>query len=157
VAAGAELELVPGFSRLITLDRPAGDIIIGSAEVVDVTNQSDRQLVLAAKKPGRTNLIVLDTNNKEQYSTDILVRQPEPERSGYSGKTEVYARTRQVLHEYTAYYCPPGGGLCERVKDGLESFSRVQQSDQQAQSTNIQLVAPPAAPLPTPVPQGLQQ
>ena len=157
VALAADpIVLRPGFSELIgpsILPRSVGQIFVGNVAVADVTLQNDRQIVITAKKvPGATNLIILDTANNEMFRAEIVVAQDapgaEPPPVGPPvGKVQIHSRGRQQLHEYHAYYCPPGPApkphgptirvidrgeppsvdderLCYRVKDDLESAPR---------------------------------
>jgi Flp pilus assembly secretin CpaC len=56
------------------LDRPVGTVIVGNPDIADVTVQSEKIVVLTAKKlQGNTNLIVLDTENNDLLKADIFV------------------------------------------------------------------------------------
>ena len=125
VALAADpIVLRPGFSELIgpsILPRSVGQIFVGNADVVDVTLQNDRQIVITAKVfdrdkvPGATNLIILDTQNNEMFRADIVVtpppaleaRIPTCMQPRIPGLVQVHSRGRQQLHEYYAYICPP--------------------------------------------------
>jgi len=117
-----DLLLRPGFSELLKLGRPVGDVIVGDPDIADVTIQSEQQIVITAKpRIGMTNVIVLDRENKELFSANIIVAGSD------IGKVEIHSRpNRNELHNYFAYNCPRTGGLCQRVKDELESLTRVE-------------------------------
>lgn len=124
VALAADaIALRPGFSELIgpsILPRPVGQIFVGNADVVDVTLQNDRQIVITAKKvPGATNLIILDRQNNEMFRADIAVVGG----GEVPNKVQVHTKGRQNLHHYWAYTCPPGK-ICERLEDKLEEAGR---------------------------------
>jgi len=62
---GAALALVMDFSRIVTFDEPAKDIIFGNPEIVDGTLSDQRTMVLTPKRVGTTNLIVIGTSGRE--------------------------------------------------------------------------------------------
>jgi Flp pilus assembly secretin CpaC len=47
------IRVLPGFSRLLRLDRPVGTVIVGNPDIADVTIQSEKAVVLTAQKGGR--------------------------------------------------------------------------------------------------------
>jgi hypothetical protein len=121
--ADPTIQLRPGFSTLRSFDRPIGTIVVGNPEVADVTLQSERQIVVTAKKvPGTTNVMVLDANNNKFFDAEIVVGGAEQ----IPGRVQIHSRSgdKAGIHEYYAYNCPQGDGLCERVKDELESMPR---------------------------------
>jgi hypothetical protein len=116
VQADEPIQLRPGFATLLKLDRSVGTIVIGDPDVAEATVQSEKTVVLTAKKTtGATNVIILDNENNEFFNARITV-------GGQNvGKVEIHTRGRPQLHEYYAYNCTP---VCERVKDELESMPR---------------------------------
>jgi hypothetical protein len=110
-----------GFSELLKLRRPTGDIIIGNPEIASASVQSEQVVVIAAKKPGYTNIIILDKENNLLCRASFNVFVP-PE----AGRVEIYPQIkREQLHDFYAYICPPSGGLCRRFKDPFEDVTRV--------------------------------
>jgi hypothetical protein len=134
------IRLMPGFATLLRLDRPVGTVIVGNPDVADATVQSEKTVVLTAKKiPGDTNVIILDSENNVFFRALISV-------GGQSvGKVEIHTKGRQLLHEYYAYNCTP---VCARVKDDLEGFPRrvVTSTGGGVTTTVEEPVLPPEAP-----------
>lgn len=116
VQADEPIQLRPGFATLLKLDRSVGTVIIGNPDIAEATVQSEKTVVLTAKKTtGATNVIILDNENNEFFNARITV-------GGQNvGKVEIHTKGRRQLHEYYAYNCTP---VCERVKDELESMPR---------------------------------
>jgi len=146
VQADEPIQLRPGFATLLKLDRSVGTVIIGNPDVADATVQSEKTVVLTAKKTtGATNVIILDNENNKFFDATITV-------GGQNvGKVEIHTKGRQLLHEYYAYNCTP---VCERVKDELESLPRPAAGTAPVmiqQTAPAQEVSPPeVAPQPAP-------
>jgi hypothetical protein len=140
-----DLTLGLGFSEVLKLPRPVGDVIVGNPDVADVTIQSEQQVVITAKpKIGTTNIIILDRENNELFRANIVV-------GGRGvGKVEVYPQgNRNELHDYYAYSCPPSGRLCQRFSDPNESLTHLElagPTPSPTTSTNID--QPPAQQVP---------
>ena len=64
-------------ARLLTLDKPAANIIIGNPSIADVTLKSTKLLVITGKSFGVTNLMILDEQDKVIYNTRLMVRADE--------------------------------------------------------------------------------
>ena len=60
-------------AKLIRLDKPGAEIIIGNPSIADVSVQSSRLLVITGKSAGLTNMIVLDGNGRLTLSKKIFV------------------------------------------------------------------------------------
>src|SRR5215216_1868318 len=110
-----------------TVERPVGTAIVGNPEVADISVRAgDKKVVVTAKKAiGATNLIILDVDDKEMFNAEINVA------GNLSGSTRgaVHVQptvNRHALHNFQAYYCPPGGGLCQRVNDPNANLSQLQ-------------------------------
>jgi hypothetical protein len=128
------IRVPPGFSRLLRLDRPVGTVIVGNPDIADVTIQSEKAVVLTAKKAeGNTNLIILDVDNNDLLKADVFVRALlEP------GVVKIYPQVnRNALHNYYAYYCPPRGRLCDRISDPNESLTHLEQVGPSVPRTTI--------------------
>lgn len=78
VAANAE-DLIVQYdqARLLTLEKPAANIIIGNPSIADVTMKSTKLLVITGKSFGVTNLMILDEADKVIYSSRLMVRADE--------------------------------------------------------------------------------
>ena len=64
-------------ARLLNLEQPAANIIIGNPSIADVSLKSTKLLVITGKTFGVTNLVVLNDDEKVIYSARILVRSDE--------------------------------------------------------------------------------
>ena len=64
-------------SQLLTLPRPAAEIIIGNPAIADVTVQSGSLLVVTGKTFGITNMIVLDAERKVILEHLVMVKRDE--------------------------------------------------------------------------------
>lgn len=61
-------------SQLLSLPRPAAEIIIGNPVIADVSVQSGNLLVITGKSFGITNMIVLDAKRQIIFDRRILVK-----------------------------------------------------------------------------------
>ena len=61
-------------ARLLKLDQPAANIIIGNPSIADVTLKSTKLLVITGKTFGVTNLMILNDEEKVIYNSRILVK-----------------------------------------------------------------------------------
>lgn len=105
-----QVQLTPGFTKLLRFDKSISTVVIGNPEVADARAQTDRSIVLVGRAVGITNLIALDETGAEVYSGLVVVGARD------AGKVVVHARPR--LHEYWAYRCTADN--CVRVEDRLE-------------------------------------
>jgi len=64
-------------SQLLSLPRPAGEIIIGNPVIADVSVQSGNLLVITGKSFGITNMIVLDAKGELIFDKRLLVKREE--------------------------------------------------------------------------------
>jgi Flp pilus assembly secretin CpaC len=61
-------------SRLLSLPRPAAEIIIGNPVIADVSIQSSDRLVVTGKAFGITNMIAIDAKGEVIFDRRILVK-----------------------------------------------------------------------------------
>lgn len=61
-------------ARLLTLDQPAANVIVGNPSIADVTLKSTKLLVVTGKTFGVTNLMILNDEDKVIYNTRVMVR-----------------------------------------------------------------------------------
>jgi hypothetical protein len=99
-ANGPDVVVMVDQAALVTLDRPAAEIIVGNPSIVDVAVQSGKVLVATGKSFGETNLIVLDADGKVVVNRRLIVQEP---RVGFV--TMYRGSARQTLH--CAPYCTP--------------------------------------------------
>ena len=64
-------------ARLLQLDQPAANIIIGNPSIADVTLKSTKLLVVTGKTFGVTNLMILNDEEKVIYNARVLVKSDE--------------------------------------------------------------------------------
>lgn len=60
-------------ATIVRLAGQAQNVIIGDPRVVDITVETRSMLVLFGRAPGETNLIVLDSQNREILSVPVVV------------------------------------------------------------------------------------
>jgi hypothetical protein len=64
-------------ARLLTLEQPAANIIVGNPSIADVTLKSTKLLIITGKTFGVTNLMVLNDEDKVIYSARLMVKSDE--------------------------------------------------------------------------------
>ena len=122
-AANDDVSVVIDQAKLVTLDRPAAEIIVGNPSIADVAVQTGKLLVVTGKSYGRTNLIVIDADGKEVINKYLSVTEP--------GKGYV------MMHKGTAqvtYYCAPNCTPSLTVGDFPDNFEMVSKQIQAKQS-----------------------
>lgn len=60
-------------ARILKLDRPVSKVIVGNAEVADITVADPKTIVLTGKAYGTTNLVILDAAGDAIVDERILV------------------------------------------------------------------------------------
>lgn len=60
-------------AKLVHLDQPATEVIIGNPSIADISVQNGQMLVVTGKSFGVTNLIVLDAQGKEVLNRNVRV------------------------------------------------------------------------------------
>jgi len=109
------IEISPSNTTLLTFDRPIHAIIVGDPDVADVTREGDRRVIVTAKKkPGATNLILLDADSNEMFNASIIVADLDPK--GERITVQVGGLGPGNLQKQWVYRCP-GHRLCEIVKE----------------------------------------
>lgn len=68
-----QVNLPPNETMTIRTAKPFGDLVIGSAELIDVVPLSDRSLFIRGKKTGATNISVYDDDKKLVGVIDIRI------------------------------------------------------------------------------------
>lgn len=63
-------------ARLIHLEQPVSDVIVGNPSIADIAVQNGQLLVVTGKSFGMTNLIVLDARGEEIVNRNLRVRSP---------------------------------------------------------------------------------
>lgn len=67
------VDLTIDFAKVLKVDRPFKDILIGNTGIADATVKDDKSFVLTGKAAGTTNLIVLDDNGEEITNSVLRV------------------------------------------------------------------------------------
>jgi len=81
-------------AKIVELDRPVHQVIIGNPAIADVALQSKKILVFTGKSSGHTNVILLDENNRQ-----ILNKKVHVNTSNESGLVIVYrGQARSSYH-----------------------------------------------------------
>jgi Pilus formation protein N terminal region len=95
------------------------NIVIGRDQIADAIAQNDRIILISAKTPGSTNMLVLDDQGAVIANMLVSVRQLGPE----PNKVRMFSRPGN-LHAYWSYQCAPGKS-CYKTKDENEGQERV--------------------------------
>jgi hypothetical protein len=111
------VDIVIDQAKLVRLQKDASQVIVGNPAIADVTAQSARLLVITGKSYGTTNLIALDKDGRELFSTRLAVRE------GKSRKVTLYNGTvRQT------YHCAPDCQRTLSIGDDKAQFNDLAQS-----------------------------
>jgi Flp pilus assembly secretin CpaC len=109
-------------STLLTLPRPAAEIIIGNALIADVSVQSSNLLVITGKSFGITNMIVLDQKKEIIFEKRLQVKREE---------AMVLNLQRGTLRQ--TYNCTPQCNPTVTVGDDQSYFDAVVKSSEKKQ------------------------
>jgi Flp pilus assembly secretin CpaC len=123
-AANDDVSVVIDQAKLVPLDRPAAEIIVGNPSIADVAVETGKLLVVTGKSYGRTNLIVIDADGKEVINKYLSVTEP--------GKGYVMMH-KGAAAQYT-YYCAPNCTPSLTVGDFPANFEAVSKQIQAKQS-----------------------
>lgn len=103
------IKITPDKPEIVTLDRDAVNVIVGSNQTLRIIPDTNRALVLVPKKPGSTYFKALDVNGKIIMQRHVIV--------GVAKKD--YVRIRRTCaagdtncREFSVYYCPD---MCHEV------------------------------------------
>lgn len=112
------IQVIANQATILRLAARAQNIIIGDPRILDITVENRSMLVLFGRSPGETNLIVLDSQNREILSVPVQVTDARDRhvsvisatKSGYS--EVVYNCTERCVRVATqgAAPAPSGGG-----------------------------------------------
>ena len=140
--AAEPLQVVTNKATIVRLAGRAQNVIIGDPRVVDVTVENRSMLILFGRSPGETNLIVLDSQNREILSVPVVVAEET------NRHVTVTSSAKSGLKE-VVYNCAPRcvrstlKGTLAATKGGTGSV---------AEAAEAPAPAPAAAPEPAPAP-----
>ncbi len=63
-------------AKLVRLQEPAADIIVGNPSIADVSVENSKLLVVTGKSYGSTNIIVIDAKGAQILNSDLSVIDP---------------------------------------------------------------------------------
>ena len=115
--------------EIVRLDRDAVNVIVGSNENLRVVPDTNKTLLLIAKKPGSTYFRALDVDGKVIMQRHVLIGSPS---KNYIRIRRACANGQQGCKQYSVYYCPD---MCHEVNV-------------------VQDASGPSAPLPAETPAG---
>ena len=72
-AKAGEINVYLDEAKLVRVNQPVSQIIIGNPAIADVRVQSRHMLVFIGKSPGSTNIILLDKKNNEIFNREVNV------------------------------------------------------------------------------------
>ena len=72
-ASAAPIKVLIDEAKLVELNRPVHQVIIGNPAIADVALQSKNVLIFTGKSTGHTNIILLDENNRQILNKKIHV------------------------------------------------------------------------------------
>jgi hypothetical protein len=123
LAGNDNVDITIDQARLIRLQRPAAEIIVGNPSIADVSVQSGKVLVVTGKSYGRTNLIVIDAEGKQITNRSLSVTEP----------GQGYVIVHKGISPFT-YYCAPNCTPSLTVGDNPDWFDAIQKEVQAKQS-----------------------
>jgi len=106
--------------RLLRLDIPAADVIVGNPSIADVAVQSGQLLAITGKTFGVTNLIVLNTAGQVITQRRIIVR---------GDDRRIVSLSRGKQRE--SYNCAPRCQTILTIGDDKDFYGRVSSSSQE--------------------------
>jgi hypothetical protein len=103
-------------AKLVHLEQPAAEIIVGNPSIADIAVQNSKLLVVTGKSFGRTNLIVVNAEGKIIQESDLTVSDPS------QGMITVHrgARNNETV------YCAPKCTSPLAIGDEKEYFDTIQ-------------------------------
>lgn len=103
-------------AKLVRLDEPAAEIIVGNPSIADISVQNAKLLVVTGKSFGRTNLIVVNAAGEVIDESDLTVSDPS------KGLITVHRGAR----DNESVYCAPKCTAPLAIGDNKEYFERIQ-------------------------------
>lgn len=123
-AESNQLDITIDEAKVVRLDRPAAEIIVGNPSIADVAVQSGKVLVVTGKSFGRTNLIVIDGDGKEITNRYLSVEEPQ------TGLITLH----EGAQARATYYCAPFCTSALSIGDDKDYFENVSKQMQTKQS-----------------------
>lgn len=72
-ATGGALSIRVDMARVVSFARPAATVIVGNDDIMEATLIDNRTVALTGRRPGRTNMLVLDEDRRPIFDRDIEV------------------------------------------------------------------------------------
>lgn len=94
---------------IVRLDRDAVNVIVGSNENLRVVPDTNKTLLLIAKKPGSTYFQALDVDGRVIMQRQVLIGSPS---KNYIRVRRACANGSEGCKQYSVYYCPD---ICHEV------------------------------------------
>ncbi len=113
----ASLYVAINQARIVRLQRDAVQIIVGNPAIADVAAQDSRLLVVTGKSFGTTNLIALDRDGAEIFSTQLAVS------NGAIATVTLYNGTIR-----RSYHCAPDCQRTLSIGDDKSQFDDLAQA-----------------------------
>lgn len=103
-------------AKLVRLEEPAAEIIVGNPSIADIAVQNSKLLVVTGKSFGRTNLIVVNAKGEIIEESDLTVSDPS------KGMITVHrgARNNETV------YCAPKCTASLAIGDEKDYFQTIQ-------------------------------
>jgi len=112
-----------GQQTVLQLSDPFSEATVGDPNMLDARPRSDRVIVLQAKQPGLTDVILFDGNNRVQRQITVAVQPLQT--IVPAGLVLTHNKTNLSL--FTAYICNP---VCRRASDPFECATCAQTTSQ---------------------------
>ena len=76
-SAGEALQIEVNKAELLKLGEDASVVMVANPSIVDVAVESPRLIFLLGRRPGETNMFVLDADGSEIFTSEVVVVPPE--------------------------------------------------------------------------------
>jgi hypothetical protein len=113
------IQMTVGLVQIYGTDQPITDVVVGKAEVADVTLLTDQRVAITAKDGGLTTIILLDKDKRVVSTAEVEVAS-----KARMGRHEVVVRSfgRNGMYTTNIHLCrdEDGGCVFERTVENKE-------------------------------------
>ncbi len=129
----APLMITPDKPEIVTLDRDAVNVIVGSDEQLRAVPDTNKSIILIPKKPGATYFKALDADGKVIMQRHVIIGAPKSE---YVRIRRACANGTTGCQQYSLFYCPDTCHEVNVIQEKKESAEAPKETV--SESTNVQ-------------------